>query len=374
MNSAATRFCDYAEARADLVALCAERGLELESHRHPGSGPLGEALYTDVARAGSPHAGDVIMLCSGTHGIEGLCGSALQRRLIRDGLASRLGPDQRLVLVHALNPWGFAHLRRVNEDNIDLNRNFLDHSRPKPRNLEYDALADAFAPATYLGLISVSRLRLALYRLTRGQAALQAALTRGQYHHRLGLFYGGTGACWSNRTFRAIVDRHARGAARLVFIDFHTGLGPFGHAEIITASAPDACEYRRAVAWWGDRVKTTRTGEAVGADLVGPIRQAFSACPATTGITAISLEFGTLSPVAVLRALQAENWQYHHGGENRRAARIRARFRRAFCPDDDRWRALAWEQAVRVVDEAVAGLARSSPAAAAQARVGDDLE
>ena len=31
----------------------------------------------------------------------------------------------RCVLLHALNPYGFAWLRRVNEHNVDLNRNFL---------------------------------------------------------------------------------------------------------------------------------------------------------------------------------------------------------------------------------------------------------
>ena len=30
-------------------------------------------------------------------------------------------------MIHALNPFGFAHLRRANEDNVDLNRNFVDH-------------------------------------------------------------------------------------------------------------------------------------------------------------------------------------------------------------------------------------------------------
>ena len=34
-------------------------------------------------------------------------------------------PPLRCVLLHALNPFGFAWRRRVNEDNVDLNRNFL---------------------------------------------------------------------------------------------------------------------------------------------------------------------------------------------------------------------------------------------------------
>ena len=35
------------------------------------------------------------------------------------------GPGDALVLVHVLNPYGMAWLRRTNENNVDLNRNFL---------------------------------------------------------------------------------------------------------------------------------------------------------------------------------------------------------------------------------------------------------
>jgi hypothetical protein len=36
-----------------------------------------------------------------------------------------VSPDVTLVFIHAVNPYGFHHDRRVNEDNIDINRNFL---------------------------------------------------------------------------------------------------------------------------------------------------------------------------------------------------------------------------------------------------------
>lgn len=33
------------------------------------------------------------------------------------------------MFIHALNPYGFATNRRVNEDNIDINRNLLDQEQ-----------------------------------------------------------------------------------------------------------------------------------------------------------------------------------------------------------------------------------------------------
>ncbi len=89
----------------------------------------------------------MLFLASGTHGVEGLCGSGIQHFLLRDGVAARVPDDVALVLLHAVNPFGFAWLRRVNEDNVDLNRNFLDHAAPHPENADYDGLADAVNPS-----------------------------------------------------------------------------------------------------------------------------------------------------------------------------------------------------------------------------------
>jgi hypothetical protein len=75
-------------------------------------------------------------------------------------------------------------------------------------------------------------------------------------------------------------------------------------------------------------------------------------------VTAVSLEFGTLSPVMVLRAMQFENWLDHHGARDHpRANAIKTEMRRAFYPDDMDWKSLVWEGANQVVDKAVAGLA-----------------
>ena len=63
---------------------------------------------------------------SGTHGIEGYAGSAIQLAIL-DTIAKT--PTQNrpsLVLMHAVNPYGMAHYRRFNEQNVDLNRNAID--------------------------------------------------------------------------------------------------------------------------------------------------------------------------------------------------------------------------------------------------------
>ena len=66
------------------------------------------------------------MLSAGLHGVEGFFGSAVQIATLRSGLfrewkRSSIG----ILLIHALNPHGFAWVRRGDEANIDPNRNFL---------------------------------------------------------------------------------------------------------------------------------------------------------------------------------------------------------------------------------------------------------
>ena len=117
---------DYEEARKKFLDASRAAGASIESIWHPNTGPKGTPLYTDVAFMGPKHANRILMLVSGTHGIEGFAGSGIQAGLLREGIASHLDTDMAVVMVHAINPYGMAYLRRVNEDNVDLNRNFVD--------------------------------------------------------------------------------------------------------------------------------------------------------------------------------------------------------------------------------------------------------
>ncbi len=349
---------NYKEARAKFLDESSAANARVDSFKNPSVGPGGEALYTDVAILGASDAKTVVVLGSGTHGVEGFAGSGIQTGLLRDGLATRLGPDLRVVMIHAFNPYGFAHLRRVNEDNVDLNRNFVDHSKPYPQNLEYDRLARVMAPRTYSLIDSITSLiRLLIHRAVRGEAALQAAITYGQYTHPQGLFFGGHSETWSNQTIRRIAREHLSGAARVAFVDFHTGLGPYGEGEIILNLPKVSPAFARAVAWWGERTKSTKAQESVSADLAGTLKLALAKMLPDSEVTAVSLEFGTVSPIQVFRAMQAENWLHHHGGANNpRNDKIKAALLRAFYPDADDWKARIWTQGREVVEQALAGL------------------
>ncbi|MDA2932105.1 M14 family metallopeptidase, partial [Nitrospinae bacterium AH-259-F20] len=94
---------DYKEARANFLDACNEAGANVESYKNPNTTPEGEPLYTDVAVLGKGDARVSLALGSGTHGVEGFCGSGIQNGLLREGLSSRLSPDLNVIMIHAIN-------------------------------------------------------------------------------------------------------------------------------------------------------------------------------------------------------------------------------------------------------------------------------
>src|SRR5512134_3208436 len=109
-------------------------------HRLPGDEDLTiDWIYSDALEKNEK----VLILTTAEHGIEGYVGAAVLQRFI-DKFLLRLDPRSTgLLLVHAINPWGMKHHRRVNADNIDLNRTFLRNQTFDPAfNPEYDYLND----------------------------------------------------------------------------------------------------------------------------------------------------------------------------------------------------------------------------------------
>jgi Protein of unknown function (DUF2817) len=264
----------YAEARRKFLEAARAAGAAIESHVNPNSkGPNGEELATDVARFGDMDAENLFITCSGTHGNEGFCGSGCQIGFIKEGIISARPKSVGVLLVHAVNPYGFSHVRRVTEDNVDLNRNFPDFSKPLPENPRYPEIHDLLVPSDWDGPgRATAEAALQAWVDKNGMPAFQAAVSGGQYKFPDGLFFGGQRATWSNQIFRAIVKKHGAKAKRVGFIDFHTGLGPTGYGEPIYIGAPNTPGFERARAWWGNEITSPEGGTSKSAVVTGTLR------------------------------------------------------------------------------------------------------
>jgi len=350
----------YAEAREKFLTACKARSLDIQSHLNPNSkGQQGEDLYMDVVRIGSDTASKFLVISSATHGGEGFCGSGIQVGLLQEGMLNNLPSDTAVLLVHAINPYGFSHVRRVNEDNIDLNRNFIDFSIPLPDNAPYREVHDWILPKDWEGPTKdVAEAAIAKYIEDKGMPTFQAAVTAGQHIAEDGVFFGGKKASWSNDTIRSVIKEHAGDAQHLALLDIHTGLGPYGHGELIYVGAKSG--FDRAMNWYDGEVTDPSAGTSTSAEVFGTMEQGISQMSPNATHTSVAIEYGTIELMEVLNALRADNWLYIHGdvdtplGQN-----IKATVRNAFYCDADDWKAMIWERGHTTISKALAGLANS---------------
>jgi hypothetical protein len=349
---------DYATAREKFRKAAAARGCTLTAHLNPhAKGPNGEDLFLDVAVAGPAGAKAALLVISGTHGVEAYAGSACQIGWLNGARNDAWPPELKVVMIHALNPYGFAWNRRVTEDNVDLNRNFVDHSAPYPSNGGYEQLKAAIAPKD----LEPETLRQGseLFRdfiKEYGPFTMQEAVSKGQYAHPDGMYFGGIREQWSAGILQHVVRRELAHCRRVGVVDVHSGLGPYGHGELISEEAAGTHAYARAKAWWPD-ICSTQSGESVSAAVTGSIDACIPTLLAHAEVTMGCLEFGTVSTFQVFEALRADNWLHTLGDPNGpKAAEIKAHTRAAFYPDQDDWKDMIWRRGEAVLTQAVQGL------------------
>ena len=64
-------------------------------------------------------------MLSGTHGPESYTGSAIQLSWLQQQ-EKFISSSLAVLNIHGVNPYGWAFCSRTNENNVDLNRNFVD--------------------------------------------------------------------------------------------------------------------------------------------------------------------------------------------------------------------------------------------------------
>lgn len=318
----------------------------------------------DVARDGHPNACSLLILTSACHGVEGYCGTGVQVAALRDREWREYAASRGVAVlyVHALNPHGFSHVRRVTQENVDLNRNFHDFSRPLPVNEAYREVQPLLLPAAWPPPPE-NEAAVAAFIAERGEAAWQAAISRGQHEFPDGLFYGGQAPTWSNSTWREALRVHGHRAARIAWIDIHTGLGPNGVGERIYAGRDEAAAVARAREWWGGGGRTPVTsiydGSSTSAYLTGLMwSSVYEECPQAE-YTGIAMEYGTVPVRDVMDALRADHWLHlHPEAPPELARRIKQQVMQAFYTDTDAWKEQIVRQARESLFQAVDGLSR----------------
>lgn len=354
---------DFVTARTKFIGACRIAGVEPERHVNPAPGPDGVELSTEVAYFGPRDAPKLLVLISGMHGVEALCGSGCQTGLLAQGVTSMLPADTALLMVHVINCWGAAHLRRNTDGNIDPCRNFMDFTQPLPSRPLYEEIHAALSCPELDGpQRRAADEFMTRFRQERGMAAAIEALMGGQYQHPDGFSYGGQAPTWSNRTITAILAEHAGRARHVGLVEYHTGLGPYAYGMAVTMQT--GTELDRARRWYGHWILAPNHREPGMPDefyrVHGHSTDGYLRALPDAEVTSIVLEYGTYAPHVLLPVMLQDHWLEQHGDpRSERGRSIRQRLLELHYPRDPDWRQAIWDRSQLVVAQSLRGLAAS---------------
>jgi len=348
---------DYATARQRFRQAASRLGWQLEAHPIATIEPGGEELTFDVGCSPGGDPERVLVVSSGVHGVEGFFGSAVQIALLQQW-ASVNSPSIKYVFLHGLNPFGFARVRRFDENNVDPNRNFLLAGERFEGASEGYASLDAFLnpcrPPSQLELVTLKALRLIAHH---GMSALRQAVAGGQYRYPRGLFFGGAEPSRTQQVLGENMPRWLRGCKQVVHLDFHTGLGRLGACKLLIDYPLNERQQGWLTDWFGADSFEAFDSHGIAYETRGGFGRWCVSRGLAPDYLFASAEFGTYGPIQVLAGLRAEN-QAHHWGTDSAASTIRAkeRLKELFCPASHKWRSEVIQKSLDLVSRAQQGL------------------
>ena len=300
----------------------------------------------------------LLVLFSGTHGIEAFVGSSVQRWLIDQPYVQNR-EDVNILMIHGFNVYGFKNKRRVNENNIDLNRNFvIDRSAWQSDDSGYKNLYDYLNPnedATYGFWAEAKFMWNAVTKMIRhGLENLRNAILRGQYTYPQGLYYGGNMIAKQWDLLNELIDKYVAGQAKVFVIDLHTGYGKRGKLHLLANGKKEGNPLTEVfteeneIDYGSDEKFYSIQGEMLTFFIHEINYKLKNKAPKSVGIT---FEYGTLDSqkttgsIESLRRMVFENQNFWHPAKDPQdAEKIKNDFQEMFFPSDREWRKTILDQ------------------------------
>ena len=228
-------YTTYDEIRAHLderVDSLRADGVEVEVSEYAVD--ESDDLYIDnIYLPANKEKENLIVLTTGVHGMEGYIGSVMLDVFFEEIYPSLDTEDTGILIIANVNPYGMKYMRRYNENNVDLNRNFiLDWDNfDLSSNKDYPEVKEFLQPEGKIGNAfwheAAFYLSLAKEALTKGADKVSDALLTGQYEYAKGVYYGGNGDEKSTTYLKGVFDDCLEGEyENIVHIDIHSGYGP----------------------------------------------------------------------------------------------------------------------------------------------------
>ncbi len=304
----------------------------------------------------------LVIMSSGVHGIEGFTGSAVQRYFMSEVLDEAVLRNMGVLLIHAINPYGFKYGRRASENNVDMNRNFnINKDLFLNKNEGYTRINHFLNPpkkakAGYFGN-SFFFIKTVYYILKYNMGALRQSTIQGQYEFKNGIFYGGNDFEQQKEWLERLISEKINGYEFVFVIDIHTGFGERGKLHYLPGNVKDTNRkilletmFRGYTIDWPKTEKNFCIVRGGFVDCVGNL------IPADKKYIGTVFEFGTLNSHKIVGSIRSlhnmilENQGFHHGYKNNKAEKIvKNRFREMFFPSSEIWRSQAMKQTSEIL-------------------------
>ena len=291
----------------------------------------------------------LMVVNSGTHGIEGFVGSAVQLMLMEEFFKPEMFSEMGLLLVHGMNAWGFKNERRFTENNVDLNRNYsIDKSLFQTKNDGFATLYDMLTPKGELNMQSLKNRFFMLiaikYVVQKGMPALVQAFAQGQYQFQEAIYFGGYDFEQQVTILSEVLKSKASEYQIILNLDLHTGFGERGKLHLFPNPVEDPVLRQKMETVfkgyqidWGDSDDFyTVYGQYV--EFTGAL------LPDKTSIPML-MEFGTLNTSKTVGLLKSahvsisENQGFHYGYKSEKdSLKAKSGYYEMFYPPSEKWR------------------------------------
>ena len=339
-----------------VVALETE-GVAVQTYSYPID--EAEGLYIDNLYIPSTHEQtNLIVLTTGVHGIEGYIGAVMLEVFFEDIYPELDKTDTGVLVVANVNPYGMKNLRRYNENNVDLNRNFiLDwESFDLSTNKEYPQVESFLGPQKPIRNAFWHEagfyLHLAKEAVTVGADTVSDALLGGQYEYPEGVYYGGNGDEASTVYLKDVFSQCLHGSyENIVHIDIHSGYGPRYNMVIFNSVYETMTEAESQAAFGYDYIiaHDSEAFYATTGDTTDFFYRLSEQEQTGTDLFSTCFEFGTIGDsfmdsITSLKYTVDENRQHWYPSEDDVTAEIvHQRYMELFYPTETQWREKAVE-------------------------------
>ena len=320
---------------------------------------VNEQLSIDWISAPSPKKEKLLFFTVGEHGIEAYTGSAMQQIFIEEYLSLFDPQTTGLLLVHCINPWGMKFKRRVNANNVDINRTFVyDPAELDPKaNPLYKSYKKFLNPEGGIKKSLFGKLGFYLNLLGKlisgGQAKLTEAMLSGQYYFPQGLYFGGQSMQEETLLLQKLYRENFKKYEEVLHLDMHTGYGPTDQMSIVNSILEEGDSPSFSKLFNYPLVVKTNPDEfySMTGDMIDYVYTLMEKEFPGKNFYSTTFEFGTLGDSAgnhieSMRRMIQENRLYWHGTNDPTLEnRIKEEFIELYFPASTAWKEKAVEDA-----------------------------